>query len=255
MSRAWTLSTYCCYIALAWVAAWLPLGLYYGPLTVALHRQPYPSVHKAYLIILYVNLLIITLLFARSKGLKWGNKADFFRFYILAFFCWLVTDIGFGFLLPGSFSWSYDKAIILAFFVSVAVAFSEELVFRGVLLTLAVEKLGLHQGTIASCILFATVHLLRPGGWVFKLFYGIGLFLAGYLLCYLTQKTSGLYASIGAHAAWIFLNTTDWGWVPEPLHYQWVTGLEGEAIAGLQGWLAMFLLFWFVQSYCETAQE
>lgn len=111
---------------------------------------------------------------------------------------------------------------------AVVVGTIEELLFRGVVLGLAIQALGRWGGILFSAAVFAGVHFLRPARgetetvtWLS----GFGqllsfvdaspalplliaglltLFVAGMLLASVTARTKSLALAIGIHAGWVF---------------------------------------------------
>lgn len=78
-------------------------------------------------------------------------------------------------------------------------ALSEELIFRGVLFQMLIDKKGNVFGIFASSIVFAFAHLLNPNiGFVSF----INIFLAGAILGLMYIKTGLLWLSIGFHFGW-----------------------------------------------------
>ena len=111
-----------------------------------------------------------------------------------------------------------------------SVAFLEEFLFRGAVLSVLTRSLGARGGILWTTLIFAIVHFLKPpaheaiadadvtwssGFWVItQLFRGFGqwqdviaefLLLAGvgWMLALARRASSGLWAGIGLHAGWV----------------------------------------------------
>ncbi len=86
----------------------------------------------------------------------------------------------------------------------------EELIFRGALLYLAIEKLGIWKACIVSAICFGIYHWFSMNAWgngfqMIYLFVTTGLW--GYIFALAFAKTRSLYLPIGLHFGWNLLNT------------------------------------------------
>jgi len=124
--------------------------------------------------------------------------------------------------------------------VALVLAFGEEVLFRGYLFGVFREELGPPRAYLVANALFAGVHLLRPGDPLFKMAYGLGLFLAGAVLCRLAEKSGSLWAGIGLHSAWILMGVLD---PPDRIQPGWLSGLGGDPAAGVLGW-ALLASLW-----------
>ena len=110
------------------------------------------------------------------------------------------------------------------------VAFIEEILFRGAVLSVLIRSSGQRAGIFWTTLLFATVHFLKPpaheaiaeadvtwstGFWVItQLFHGFTsldsivpefllLFGVGLVLATVKRPTGGLWSGIGLHAGWV----------------------------------------------------
>ena len=98
--------------------------------------------------------------------------------------------------------WIGAGALALAF----AVAWIEELLFRGLILSLFEKAYRPEQAVLCQALIFSGVHQLNTQwSWDLRVGSGIGLFLAGLVLGLARQKSTGLSWSIG----WIFI--CQWG--------------------------------------------
>jgi uncharacterized protein len=111
-----------------------------------------------------------------------------------------------------------------------SVAFIEEILFRGAVLSVLIRSSGPRAGIFWTTLLFATVHFLKPpaheaiaeadvtwstGFWVItQLFHGFTsldsivpefllLFAVGLVLAMVKRPTGGLWTGIGLHAGWV----------------------------------------------------
>ncbi len=122
------------------------------------------------------------------------------------------------------------REIMLAALTAGLVAPAEEIIFRGALLGALQRQMGWGGGSVATAILFAVVHFLRPDPavqaiaqvtagsgvrllphllWQFgrpELMFGVflTLILMGLVLGYAVMRTQSLVLAIGLHAGWVF---------------------------------------------------
>ena len=233
-------------LALVWLLAWVPIGLWAGDIDYALTTVSRGTVaRQIYQILLYSGLLLVfwdSWRKHKPSRPKWG-KWSHFAFYFLQ---GLIASVVLRFLL-NSFhgaSWVVPELgflQILGVLVScLAVALVEEAVFRGFLLGTLVNKFGWMKGSLLTSLIFSSVHLFRPGSPGFKAMYGIGLFLLGYLLARLAYHHNSILASAGFHAGVILLNL---GLVLESFQPSLLTGWSREPVSGLLS-IGLTVLFW-----------
>lgn len=86
------------------------------------------------------------------------------------------------------------SAYIFGFF-----AINEELIFRGILFQMLVDKRGNAWGIFLSSIVFATAHLFNPNIGIVSF---MNIFLAGVILGLMYIKTGLLWLSVGFHFGW-----------------------------------------------------
>ncbi|MFN3782060.1 MAG: lysostaphin resistance A-like protein, partial [Candidatus Kapaibacteriota bacterium] len=86
------------------------------------------------------------------------------------------------------------SAYIIGFF-----ALNEELIFRGILFQMLVDKRGNAWGIFLSSIVFATAHLFNPNIGIVSF---MNIFLAGVILGLMYIKTGLLWLSVGFHFGW-----------------------------------------------------
>lgn len=229
-------------LLLVWVGSWLPLGLSQGQPTLLLRpQQASEALRQIYLGELYCGLLImLTLLWKKAPpgpvpGSSWG---EFFQALCLG---WLFVLMQRGLLwaancwspaLPSPAAW--HSALLFA----LPLAAVEEVVFRGYLYGVLREEKGRWRGAIAVSLLFAVVHLFRPGDMLFKLAYFTGLLIASLVLVLMVER-GGLGAAIGLHTSWVSSAILD---PPSRTVPGFWSGLNGEPAAGLSSWLMLLLL-------------
>lgn len=234
-------------LLLGWVATWLSLGLLNGSPTLLLHPGSSDRLRITYLVMLYAWLLLATAFCWK----RWGPSRPFgsARFsrslaYFLGFFAAGLGLLavqrsllwGLGWWLPPSAL--NPQLVLIAVLTSPLLAVAEELVFRGYLYGVAREEFGEGPALVGVNLFFALLHLFRPGGLMFKLAYGFGLWLAGVVLTLALRRTGRLSAPMGLHASWILAGVID---PPGKVVPSLVAGLRGDPAAGLIGW--GFLIF------------
>lgn len=162
----------------------------------------------------------------------------------------LATGVGGMACLYACLSWgwgwtcsSYSLGpVALSLTVALLLAAGEELLFRGYLWGVLREERGELSAVLWISGVFALVHLLRPGALEFKLAYGVGLFLLSAVLCRMARESGGLGLGIGFHAGIVTVSVLE---APARMPGGWLCGLNGEAAAGLLGWILLTLL-WFI---------
>lgn len=251
--------------ALAWILAWLPVGLWVGDLDFVLTPVSRGTWERQlYQVLLYSGLFFLFVDSWRRfkpKRPRWGSWRLFALFFVQGL---LATFVLRGVLYQAgwaTWSWVAPSALEMARIglSCVVVALVEEAVFRGFLLGHLVEKWGWRKGAWTSCALFASVHLFRPGSPSFKLCYGLGLVLLAYLLSCLAWHYESILCSAGFHGGVILLNLattmesfepTIWsGWNSEP-----VSGLVSGllTLAFLGAW--SYLVKWSPRSRDSSAE-
>jgi hypothetical protein len=100
-----------------------------------------------------------------------------------------ISYAGFSVLVP---------VYLLAFIVQSA---SEEVFFRGFLLTGIAKRIGILYGVLISAAVFSLAHALGGG---YSLLGGIYYAMIGAFLALLMLRTNSIWASCGFHAAWNF---------------------------------------------------
>jgi membrane protease YdiL (CAAX protease family) len=122
---------------------------------------------------------------------------------------------------------------------ALAMAFTEEVFFRGFILRLILPRAGA-AGTVAlSSLIFAASHMFRSGDLAFKAAYFAGIFLLGLVLARGALSSGSLSLPVGFHWGLIFLIILHSA--VEPLagapHESIIIGLKGTPAAGLLLWI------------------
>lgn len=236
-------------LTVAWLACWLLLGLAVGRPTVLLEPAPPEGLRILYVVLLYLSVLGCTWSCWTRRGpgpsaaglqpARLGGFAAGLAFGVGGAVLHRVLLAGFGAWTPPDTSL---QVWLLALATAPLLALAEEVLFRGYLFQVLREDLGRDGAYLLANLFFAAVHMFRPGGAAFKLAYGFGLFLAGVILCRLTETSRSLWPAIGLHTGWILLMVGD---PPGRVTPSLFAGLEGDPAAGLLGWLLLLgLLPW-----------
>jgi membrane protease YdiL (CAAX protease family) len=134
---------------------------------------------------------------AAPSALAWGLLLGATMYGVVVLLQWGLGFLSFGGIRPSRLS---------LFLASLArnpgVAFGEELAFRGQVLGRLSERVGFAAAAGLSSLLYAGFHYggsgFGPAGFV-------GLALLGLLLAGLVRRTGALWASMGFHASWNFV--------------------------------------------------
>ncbi len=145
-------------------------------------------------------------------------------------------------LLPaiGVYFVDWQGAIAPGLLTSVGVAFAEEMLFRGWLLSELERDYSKKTALISASLVFAVLHFIKPLNVILATWSQfIGLVMLSVALVMARRRCNGrLGVAIGLHGGLIWcyyiVNTTHLlqptGTVPE-----WVTGINGNPIAGVMG--------------------
>ena len=244
------------YVLAVWVAAWLPLGLWKGDPDFVLSAVSRQSVERqVYQGLLYGGLLLVFLDSWRRHAPSRpgpGRPIDFVLYAGLGLTSALVLRgvmLAVGARPVPALELSL-VALLVAAVSAVTVALVEEAVFRGFLLGQLVQSMKPATAIVLSSVLFATVHLFRPGSPSFKAGYALGLFLLAVLLARIAWVKGSVAASAGLHAGVIFPNLLD-PW--EGLIPHWWSGWQQEPASGAVGWL-LTLGLWAQWEWWQTRQ-
>ncbi len=131
-----------------------------------------------------------------------------------------------------------------------ALAFAEELIFRGIIFNLLKKDSGLIQALIVTSAIFAGAHMFSPGTALYKTIYFTNLFLMSLCLCYGNLIFKNIWFSIGAHwvLIYLFLIRNYFGFLKiSPSHSNIFLGFSDSPMSGIYATLifscsAYFLL-------------
>lgn len=197
--------------------------------------------------------------FFKSYGLAGGRKNAFYLFKGLSI--GLLFTFGL-FCLEGLLGWVnfqtpqvvLPRIILEGFFSALGIGFAEEFVFRGWLLDELEKDYSQKTSLWADASVFAVSHYLKPLAEIIRSFPGFpALLLLGLTLIWAKRSSGGLLGlPIGLHAGLV------WGYyilnVGKLVQYSdkvspWITGVDGNPIAGLMGLLFLVILaFWMRKS-------
>ncbi len=229
---------------MVWLVSWLPIGIWVGDFDYVLTRVSRGTWQRQlYQGLLYSGLLLVFLEFWRRHAPqipRRGRLSELLSYLLLGLFgagvlklaLYLLGSRG-GAEFPDQ-AWSW----LVAGLSALGVALVEEAVFRGFLLGGLAQRWRAPHAVVVSSVIFASVHLFRPGSAEFKLGYGLGLFLLAVFLARIAWKRS-IAASAGFHAGVIFWNFID-GVHIEP---SWWAGWQNETSSGALAWLFTTLLW------------
>lgn len=228
-----------------WLMAWLPIGLWKGDPDYVLTVVSRGTVERQlYQALLYTGLLAVFLRAwwqrAPSRPGR-GRPADFAGYLWLG----LTSAVVLRLLMVGLGARDWPavpplSTLLLALGSALVVGVVEEAVFRGFLLGRFAESLPLSRAVLCSSVLFAAVHLFRPGTLEFKMGYGLGLLLLAILLARIAWVRQSVAAAAGFHSGVILPNLVD----PWPdLASSWWAGWQGEPASGALGWLLTLALW------------
>ncbi len=246
-------------------------------------------VSKAVLILLIISIYPIMRWLKYSKeDIGFNEKPIFFKQFKQGFVVGMLTllpvlmtlyllDIN---MLKESADWSLftiSKRLVVAIFLGSLISFAEEPLFRGVLLTSVVRKIGLWSGVAISSLCYAALHFIKPKIIIpfqqvdfFDGFKQLGmdalhhlfnpdilpafaaLFMVGSFLAIIRQKVGlGLGFCVGCHAAWVTQikmskryfqanPDSDWVWLTSPYD-----GIIGPLVAF---WMFLLIVIYLVYS-------
>jgi membrane protease YdiL (CAAX protease family) len=168
------------FVAVAIIVSWLLLWLIEKKNPVeALGLKPGRLRVLELLISFFVSALVCAILFLIVTFFSECNWSINKNFSVTDFFA------GFGWML---------RSVLL-----------EELLFRGALLYIAINRLGLHKACILSAIAFGIYHWFSYGVWgnpvqmiIFFILTGVG----GLMFAYAFAKTKSIYLPVGLHLGW-----------------------------------------------------
>lgn len=149
-----------------------------------------------------------------------------------------------GWARPGPLRPDWPLIIVQVLIMAAAAAGIEELVFRGLMLDLALRRLSPWPALRLQALIYASLHLLRGGlSLQERLFALLGLSLTGLLLGRLRLRSGSLALSVGLHAGWIAI-TSFCAWAAllnwQPAAAIWSGG--GNPIYGFSGLPLLLIL-------------
>lgn len=101
-----------------------------------------------------------------------------------------------------------DRVILKSFWWDVKSVLTEELIFRGALLYILMQKIGSHKGILISAIAFGIYHWFSYGvlgNVIAMILVFIGTGLMGYAWAWAFAKTKSIMLSFGFHLGWNFI--------------------------------------------------
>lgn len=144
-----------------------------------------------------------------------------------------------------SFEFPVDQILLVIFFF--LVAFFEELIFRGYVLSVISGYFSVRSGVLLSSLLFSLVHLSNPDTTTIGL---VNIFLVGIINGVLFIKTGNLWAPMGAHWTWNFFQGIVYGFDVSGFKFPKIlrTEISGPEVLtggefGLEGSILVSLLF------------
>jgi len=159
-------------------------------------------------------ILVHSVIFKRPIGLTGFVSKDWFKtFRVGAVWAWIMLAIGFivlvlfeGIRIDGlSWNGGYFIGFLILFLIQSSF---EEIVSRAFLIPTIERRSNIWVALIVSSLLFSWVHGSNPGITWLGL---INIFLAGILMGMLFVRYRSIWAPIGLHAAWNFLQGTFFG--------------------------------------------
>lgn len=239
---------------------WLPIAI---PLNAILYEEPNLST-IATMGLLLIQFILLQKLWGtyiyRQPFIfqEYGFKCD--RIGIITFiqglaigfsFCsgLFITQAIFGWLIINNSEEFLLKIVIEGFLSAAGIAFAEELVFRGWILNEIEKDFSKNNGLWCSSILFAVAHFLKPISEIIRTSIAFpALLILGLSLVWAKRAYSDrLSVSVGIHGGLVWsyyiLNVgnliTYTDRVPE-----WITGIDGNPIAGVFGlsWMGVLAL-------------
>ncbi|HEY9606782.1 MAG TPA: type II CAAX endopeptidase family protein [Allocoleopsis sp.] len=240
---------------IAWAALWLPLAIPIA--TLVKWRPPNPLALKQKLPLVASLYLIAPLVVWGASWVDGVSFADYGLDWELKVLLSLVKGLGLGILslltlfigqwILGWLDWHVEnfqrlgRSLLPVLLLALWIALTEELVFRGFLITELQQSYSLWLAAVLSSIIFALLHLIWEQKDTLPQLPGLGLM--GLILVLARWVDSGsLGLAWGLHAGWI------WGLAcldaAELISYTgksqtWITGLGEKPLAGLAGFLCL----------------
>lgn len=216
-------------------------------------------INVAWLFLLY-GLILSTIHFSivreggtgiKDLGLSLDKKVIFktLRNLLIVFFlfgCYLFLLLKSGHTVFKSADLYYVLTEVLkAVLFGLLFAFVEEIFFRGYVYTRLLDDIPSPLAIIVVNLLFACLHLFRPGNPPFKVMYFIGLFLVGTILSIIYIKTRSLWMPVSVHMGWVacmyLLASPLFDFNRRICGYSVLFGLENCPVAGIAGYTVVLL--------------
>ncbi len=152
------------------------------------------------------------------------------------------------------------RVILEGLVSALGIGFAEELVFRGWLLDELQRDYSQRTSLWVDAIAYAVLHFLKPFSEIIRTFPGFpGLLLLGLTLVWAKRTSGGLLGlPIGLHAGLV------WGYyilnVGKLVQYSdkvspWITGVDGNPIAGVMGLIFMGILALWMRRRSQTVSS
>ena len=249
---------------LIWLVLWLPISLQLGkkldwkPFQPLQPEQKIPLLIPLYLLVPWLGglTLLVEGTSLSSYGLSW--EWDLLISLCIGLLLGL-GGLGFVFVLEGRLGWlewhsenlrQLGKVALPIFGLAIAIALTEEFVFRGMFQTLLEEDYNQWVSAIVVSSIFALVHLLWERQTTVPQL--PGLWLMGMVLVLATWVDGGsLGLAWGLHAGWVWgLTGLD---TAKMIAYteqgkDWMIGLYQQPLAGIMGIFCLLgtgCLLWF----------
>jgi len=131
--------------------------------------------------------------------------------------------------------------IFKSFYWDIKSVFTEELIFRGALLYILIQKIGLNKAVFISAIAFGIYHWFSYGiigNVLAMIFIFTGTGLMGYTWAWAFSKTKSIMLPFGLHLGWNFVHNTIFS--KGPLGELVLVSIGGNEIAGWT-WILNFV--------------
>ncbi len=140
--------------------------------------------------------------------------------------------------------------------VCFALAWTEELFFRGVVLHIFLKRVTTLHAVMATSALFALCHMFCHGSLLMKLFYGTSLFLLGVILSLMVLRTGQLWMGIGFHGSLIFFSMLKDYFQILKLQagpWEWLYGLSSNPEAGIWSMVVFISVILYLRKSMKKA--
>lgn len=241
---------------LIWIGAWLPIAL---PTAFLLKWRPGQPLAFSQKLSLLASLYgVAPLVLWGIAALEGCTFADYGLPWQLSVLRSLTLGLGIGAIglvavlilqgycgwLKGQFPAKTATTIGSTLLLSLWVSGTEELIFRGFLLTQLQQDYGSWTAGILTSLIFASLHLVWEGRETIPQLPGLAL-MGGVLVLARWADAGNLGLAWGLHAGWVWvIASSD---TLQAIQYkgrvaEWVTGIGGKPLAGAIGVLFMLLM-------------